>query len=68
MIIQVAYTNGNFDKLEGKSLSIHPIPPHMVVVKQEHQVIFVGNLQDIRYIKEKKIKQAIPNTIKNERT
>jgi hypothetical protein len=50
--IQVAYTNGKYATFKGKSLSINALPKS-VVIKEGSHIIFVGNIDSIRYVKQK---------------
>jgi hypothetical protein len=50
--IQIAYTNGKYATLKGKSLSVNALPKSVVVKEQGH-IIFVGNIDCIRYVKQK---------------
>lgn len=50
-IIQISYTNGNFENYTGEKLEIRTTSPTTIAVTQDGNIIFVGNVQALRYVK-----------------
>ena len=51
--ISISYKNGKYFTIKGKELSIITPSPTMVLVQDQGVTIYVGNISDIRYVREK---------------
>jgi hypothetical protein len=52
--VTVAYNNGNFYTINGKNLEIKALTPTMFGIIENGTIIYIGNVSDIRYVREKK--------------
>jgi hypothetical protein len=49
--IVIAYKGGKFETLIGKKLAILHPSQSTIAVTQDGSIVFIGNVQDLRYVK-----------------
>lgn len=51
--VTIAYNNGNFYTIAGRNLQIRTLTPTMFGISEDDKIIYLGNVTDIRYVREK---------------
>tara|TARA_R100000900_G_scaffold90455_1_gene70219 strand:- start:90 stop:257 length:168 start_codon:yes stop_codon:yes gene_type:complete len=49
--IIISYNNGKFETYKGKNIKIKPLPTEMVAIVNEDEIVFVANINCLRYLK-----------------